>query len=171
MCSYFRRAYQINTVVFVNFSFLHLSHAFFNKLGSKSTSVAATLSRTSPGTMDLQLTSVAGEEDRLLGAYDDGDSDNLRRIQVGVSGMTCAACSNSVESALRSLDGVVTASVALLQNKADISFNSSLLKVSLTLSTFLGILFNLYVAVSAISFELKFVCAVVCWIAIGLPQI
>ncbi|XP_047971552.1 copper-transporting ATPase RAN1 [Salvia hispanica] len=78
--------------------------------------------------MDLQLTSVAGEEDRLLGAYDDGDSDNLRRIQVGVSGMTCAACSNSVESALRSLDGVVTASVALLQNKADISFNSSLLK-------------------------------------------
>ncbi|KAL1567543.1 serine/threonine protein kinase Ran1, variant 3 [Salvia divinorum] len=81
-----------------------------------------------PATRDLQLTVVTGEEDRLLGAYDDGDSDNLRRIQVGVSGMTCAACSNSVESALRSLDGVVSASVALLQNKADISFNSSLLK-------------------------------------------
>lgn len=87
-----------------------------------------------PATRDLQLAVVAGEEDRLLG---DEDSDNLRRIQVGVSGMTCAACSNSVESALRSLDGVATASVALLQNKADISFHSSLLKVSLTLSTFL----------------------------------
>lgn len=110
-----------------------------------------------PRTRDLQLTAVAGksssddagEEDRLLGAYDDEDSDNLRRIQVGVTGMTCAACSNSVESALRSLDGVVTASVALLQNKAHVSFNSSLLKVCSTLSffsfNFLGIRCPLYV--------------------------
>lgn len=88
-----------------------------------------------PRGRDLQLTAVAGkgddagEEERLLGAYDDEGSESLRRIQVGVTGMTCAACSNSVESALRSLDGVVTASVALLQNKAEVSFNSSLLKV------------------------------------------
>lgn len=79
-----------------------------------------------PRTRDLELTAVAGEEERLLGAYDD---DSLRRVQVGVTGMTCAACSNSVESALRSLDGVVGASVALLQNRADVSFKPSLLKV------------------------------------------
>lgn len=79
-----------------------------------------------PRARDLQLTAVAGEEERLLGGYDD---DSLRRVQVSVTGMTCAACSNSVESALRSLDGVVGASVALLQNRADVSFKSSLLKV------------------------------------------
>ncbi|KAH6830615.1 copper-exporting ATPase / responsive-to-antagonist 1 / copper-transporting ATPase [Perilla frutescens var. hirtella] len=88
-----------------------------------------------PRARDLQLTALArktsddaGEEESLLSAYDDDNPHNLRRIQVAVAGMTCAACSNSVESALRSLDGVVTASVALLQNKADVSFNSSLLK-------------------------------------------
>ncbi|EPS72268.1 hypothetical protein M569_02482, partial [Genlisea aurea] len=67
------------------------------------------------------------EGERLLGAYDREDASNLRRIQARVTGMTCAACSNSVESALRSLDGVVKASVALLQNKADVSFNAALL--------------------------------------------
>ncbi|KOM25002.1 hypothetical protein LR48_Vigan45s000400 [Vigna angularis] len=42
--------------------------------------------------------------------------------------MTCAACSNSVETALRSVKGVTEASVALLQNKADVIFNPSLVK-------------------------------------------
>ncbi|EYU43653.1 hypothetical protein ABFS82_13G191900 [Erythranthe guttata] len=87
----------------------------------------------------LQLTAVAGkgsgasaedagEEDRLLGAYDEEYSADLRRINVSVTGMTCAACSNSVESALMSLSGVVKASVALLQNKADVTFDPALVK-------------------------------------------
>ncbi|CAN0876520.1 Copper-transporting ATPase RAN1 [Linum grandiflorum] len=42
--------------------------------------------------------------------------------------MTCAACSNSVESALRGINGVVSASVALLQNRADVVFDPSLVK-------------------------------------------
>ncbi|MCI69332.1 copper-transporting ATPase RAN1, partial [Trifolium medium] len=42
--------------------------------------------------------------------------------------MTCTACSNSIESALNTIDGVVTASVALLQNKVDVVFNPALLK-------------------------------------------
>ncbi|KAF2304631.1 hypothetical protein GH714_036842 [Hevea brasiliensis] len=42
--------------------------------------------------------------------------------------MTCAACSNSVESALKSVNGVLRASVALLQNKADVVFNPTLVK-------------------------------------------
>ncbi|CAI9783546.1 unnamed protein product [Fraxinus pennsylvanica] len=73
-----------------------------------------------------------GEEERLLSSYDEENfekiSGSFRRIQVSVSGMTCAACSNSVESALTSLNGVVKASVALLQNRADVTFNPALVK-------------------------------------------
>ena len=99
-----------------------------------------------PGTRDLQLTAAraasteddagAGEEVRLLEEYLEEEvinsskiPANLRRIQVRVTGMTCAACSNSVEAALSGLDGVVKASVALLQNKADVVFDPSLVKV------------------------------------------
>lgn len=53
----------------------------------------------------------------------------MKRIQVGVAGMTCAACSNSVEAALMSVNGVLRASVALLQNKADVVFDPRLVKV------------------------------------------
>ncbi|CAA2998626.1 copper-transporting ATPase RAN1 [Olea europaea subsp. europaea] len=72
------------------------------------------------------------EEERLLGSYDEENfeqiSGNFRRIQVSVTGMTCAACSNSVESALMSINGVVKASVALLQNRADVTFDPALVK-------------------------------------------
>ncbi|XP_027184980.1 copper-transporting ATPase RAN1 [Coffea eugenioides] len=98
-----------------------------------------------PGTRDLQLTAAraasteddagAGEEVRLLEEYLEEEvinsskiPANLRRIQVRVTGMTCAACSNSVEAALSGLDGVAKASVALLQNKADVVFDPSLVK-------------------------------------------
>ncbi|KAI3712634.1 hypothetical protein L1987_71194 [Smallanthus sonchifolius] len=102
-----------------------------------------------PTFKDLQLTGVGSrdstaidvvddlEDVRLLDSYDDGyGSDNnnnkgleeggMKRIQVKVTGMTCAACSNSVEGALMSLNGVVTASVALLQHKADVVFDPNL---------------------------------------------
>ncbi|XP_057812035.1 copper-transporting ATPase RAN1-like [Salvia miltiorrhiza] len=86
-------------------------------------------------TMGLQLTGAAGkvpaedgEEERLLSGFDEESSGNLCRIQLSVTGMTCAACSNSVESALMSLNGVVKASVALLQNKADVTFDPALVK-------------------------------------------
>jgi Cu+-exporting ATPase len=57
----------------------------------------------------------------------------MRRVQVSISWMTCAACSNSVEAALKSVNGVLRASVALLKNKADVVFDQSLVKVSLSL--------------------------------------
>uniref|UniRef100_A0A2P2LSD6 HMA domain-containing protein n=1 Tax=Rhizophora mucronata TaxID=61149 RepID=A0A2P2LSD6_RHIMU len=104
--------------------------------------------------MDMQLTHVAGrrrphpavvngdesddmEDVRLLDSYEDKDDshviaidgeEGMRRIQVRVSGMTCAACSNSVESALKAIGGVLRASVALLQNKADVVFDPNLVK-------------------------------------------
>ncbi|XP_022762609.1 copper-transporting ATPase RAN1-like isoform X2 [Durio zibethinus] len=107
----------------------------------------------SPITRDRQLTQVAGgnrspsskavtddgsvemeEGTRLLDSYDDGDDNSgsieegMRRIQVTVTGMTCAACSNSVEGALKSINGVFRASVALLQNRADVVFDPTLVK-------------------------------------------
>jgi Cu+-exporting ATPase len=95
-----------------------------------------------PSSKNLQLTKFAGagedsgdlEDVRLLDSYEDGDSFNkieegMRKVQVRVTGMTCAACSNSVESALNSVNGVVRASVALLQNRADVAFDPNLVKV------------------------------------------
>ena len=106
-----------------------------------------------PSRRDLQLTPVTGgsssqisdmEEVGLLDSYhneanaddiltkiEEGrDVSGLRKIQVGVTGMTCAACSNSVEAALMNVNGVFKASVALLQNRADVVFDPNLVKVS-----------------------------------------
>lgn len=105
-----------------------------------------------PSRRDLQLTPLSGDTDaeigameevRLLDSYDDDNDDSLskieegsgdsssslRKIQVGITGMTCAACSNSVEGALMSVNGVFKASVALLQNRADVLFDPNLVKV------------------------------------------
>lgn len=96
-----------------------------------------------PSYRDLQLTagrnSSAGdlEDVRLLDSYDEEEANSvkveegMKRIQVRIGGMTCSACSNSVEGALMSLKGVLRASVALLQNKADVVFDPSLVNVSL----------------------------------------
>ncbi|CAH1427752.1 unnamed protein product [Lactuca virosa] len=109
-----------------------------------------------PTFKDLQLTGVGGgdrdslaidvggdlEDVRLLDSYEDGydntadsgksgqglEEGGMKRIQVKVTGMTCAACSNSVEGALMSLNGVVSASVALLQHRADVVFDPNLVK-------------------------------------------
>ncbi|BFI30561.1 P-type Cu+ transporter [Marchantia polymorpha subsp. ruderalis] len=50
------------------------------------------------------------------------------KVEVKIVGMTCSACSTSVEKALMRLTGVRSASVALLQNKAEVIYDSSLLK-------------------------------------------
>ncbi|CAN1225461.1 Copper-transporting ATPase RAN1 [Linum grandiflorum] len=101
----------------------------------------------SPSIIDLQLTRIGGghadtsdmEDVRLLDSYEhrddshviavgEGEEGGMRKIQLRVTGMTCAACSNSVESALRGINGVLSASVALLQNRADVVFDPTLVK-------------------------------------------
>lgn len=47
-----------------------------------------------------------------------------KRLEVNVIGMTCAACSTSVENALQQLKGVESATVALLQNRAVVVYDS-----------------------------------------------
>lgn len=106
-----------------------------------------------PGLRDLQLAQVSAadrrppavssaaelsddlEDVRLLDSYERPEEnlgkigEGMRRVQVRVSGMTCAACSNSVEAALSGVNGVFMASVALLQNRADVVFDPNLVKV------------------------------------------
>lgn len=94
------------------------------------------LTQVSPGARKLPEMVAGGdfgdlEDVRLLDSYDnsEGVEQGMQRVQVRVSGMTCAACSNSVEGALKSVNGVLTASVALLQNRADVVFDPRLVKV------------------------------------------
>ena len=80
----------------------------------------------------------------LLDGYDEDGSgleEGMRRIQVRVTGMTCAACSNSVEGALRDVNGVLRASVALLQNRADVVFDPKFVGVSAILFCFCNLCF------------------------------
>ncbi|KAG0606618.1 hypothetical protein M758_9G155500 [Ceratodon purpureus] len=53
-------------------------------------------------------------------------AETKKRLEVNVIGMTCAACSTSVENALGQLKGVELATVALLQNRAVVIFDSDL---------------------------------------------
>ncbi|XP_073001418.1 cation-transporting ATPase HMA5-like [Typha latifolia] len=71
---------------------------------------------------------------RLLDSYDEEKGEGKeeekrdRRIAVRITGMTCSACTNAVESAVTSLIGVSEASVSLLQNKAHVVFDPSIVK-------------------------------------------
>ncbi|KAJ4747836.1 Copper-transporting ATPase [Rhynchospora pubera] len=77
------------------------------------------------------------EDVRLLDSYDEeaglrvsSESADLgvRKVQLKVTGMTCSACTNSVESAVKALDGVLSASVSLLQHRAYVVFDPLLRK-------------------------------------------
>lgn len=46
----------------------------------------------------------------------------MKTTVLKISGMGCSGCANSVESALSSLDGVVTASVNLEKETAEVSY-------------------------------------------------
>ncbi|RWW65740.1 hypothetical protein BHE74_00026936 [Ensete ventricosum] len=103
---------------------------------------------------DIQLTSATGrraisareddgnlEDVRLLDSYDEEsvaeegsgreevEEKGMRRIQVRVTGMTCSACTTSVEGAISTLPGIARSSVSLLQNRALVVFDPSLIKV------------------------------------------
>ena len=52
------------------------------------------------------------------------------KVRIRIGGMTCAACSSSVERALRDVDGVTKAAVNLATNTATVDFNDSVTDVS-----------------------------------------
>lgn len=99
---------------------------------------------------DVQLASISPRSDdledvRLLDSVDAGgggggggdeeegeaEEKRLRKIGLRVTGMTCSACTSAVESAVNAVNGVVKASVSLLQNKAYVVFDPNFVKVSL----------------------------------------
>ncbi len=53
-----------------------------------------------------------------------------KKIELGVEGMTCAACSAAVERALKKLDGVHSASVNLMTNRAAVEYDPAVVKLS-----------------------------------------
>ncbi|KAF9587625.1 hypothetical protein IFM89_004457 [Coptis chinensis] len=85
---------------------------------------------------DVQLTPLNNLEDvGLLESYYEEEENGglvlqqgMKKVQIKVTGMTCAACSNSVEGALLGIKGVLKGSVSLLQNKADVLFDPELVK-------------------------------------------
>ncbi|KAJ6792755.1 copper-transporting ATPase RAN1-like [Iris pallida] len=86
-----------------------------------------------PALRDLQLTSISARSDELeevglLESLSDEEEEEerrrrTRRIEVRVTGMTCSACTGSVEAAVAGVRGVVNASVSLLQSKASVVFD------------------------------------------------
>jgi Cu+-exporting ATPase len=54
----------------------------------------------------------------------------IKRGELGVDGMTCAACSTAVERAVKKLDGVTEASVNLATNRAAFSYDPAKVKLA-----------------------------------------
>lgn len=77
-------------------------------------------------------------EDSLLPVYSKGASfppeeeeKGLQKIALfWVTGMTCSACAGSVEKAVKHLPGIKQAVVDVLNNRAQVTFYSSLVNVS-----------------------------------------
>ncbi|MBN2880103.1 MAG: copper-translocating P-type ATPase [Clostridia bacterium] len=55
-----------------------------------------------------------------------GESD---KVQINITGMSCAACSASIDKVLNSLDGIKAANVNLTTEKASVTFDRSKIKV------------------------------------------
>ena len=53
----------------------------------------------------------------------------MKKISLSIAGMTCSACSNGLEKYLNKQDGIIEASVNLVMNLADVSYDEK--KVSL----------------------------------------
>jgi P-type Cu+ transporter len=60
---------------------------------------------------------------------------STKKINIEVVGMTCAACSARVEKALNKLDGIISATVNLLANKATIEFDQEKLSPDVLIKT------------------------------------
>jgi Cu+-exporting ATPase len=53
----------------------------------------------------------------------------MKKITLSIAGMTCSACSNGLEKYLNKQDGVEEASVNLVMNSADVSYDEQKIKL------------------------------------------
>ncbi len=72
---------------------------------------------------DAQVVSWAQPTGAAAAGAGGGGRAAVEVVQLSVKGMTCAACSTAVEKALLGVGGVVKASVALTQGKAEVHFD------------------------------------------------
>ena len=54
----------------------------------------------------------------------------IKEVAIGIEGMSCAACSSSVERALKRVEGVKSVSVNLATNRSKIEFDDEIAKIS-----------------------------------------
>ena len=54
----------------------------------------------------------------------------IREVTIPIAGMTCSACSNAVQRALKKIDGVEDASVNFATEKAVIKYNADIVRIS-----------------------------------------
>lgn len=60
---------------------------------------------------------------------------SAKQVSIDVLGMTCAACSARVEKALKRKEGVIDASVNLLQNKANVEYDEEKININELVNT------------------------------------
>lgn len=76
----------------------------------------------------LQLTAIKAAVTRI--GYEVIEKTDTANITIPIGGMTCAACAQRVEKAIRKLDGVTTVSVNLATEKATVAYNPQQVRVS-----------------------------------------
>jgi Cu+-exporting ATPase len=96
----------------------HIQDALSNLKGVESSSVNFAAEKATV----LYDPSVVSVGDFVSAIKDQGYGVSVSQITLPVSGMTCAACVASVENALRSLEGVISASVNFATEKASIEY-------------------------------------------------
>eukprot|EP00898_Chlorokybus_atmophyticus_P005927 jgi/Chlat1/6335/Chrsp44S05898 len=79
--------------------------------------------------MDSEAQRLLGEPDMELTGWDEKATTKEQTVSLHVGGMTCSACSTAVENALMAVPGITSATVALLQNKAVVTYLPSKVKV------------------------------------------
>ncbi|MDR2770654.1 MAG: copper ion binding protein, partial [Clostridiales Family XIII bacterium] len=77
---------------------------------------------------ELQLSAIK-ESVRKLG-YEAAEKSDGARVVIPIGGMSCAACAQRIEKALKKLDGVTEASVNLATEKATVSYEAQKLRAS-----------------------------------------
>ncbi|KAJ3208379.1 ATPase Cu transporting protein 7B [Clydaea vesicula] len=86
-------------------------------------------------TLILETIENCGFEATLITNENSLTINNTMEITVGIQGMTCQSCVKSIESQLKTLEGLISAKVNLSQENADIKFDTAKLSQSLILET------------------------------------
>lgn len=70
------------------------------------------------------------DEETVVSANGEPSESGVKTVTLPVRGMTCAACSARVEKTLKSLSGVISASVNLATEKATVSYEPASIRIS-----------------------------------------